>query len=130
MAAFKNPSALADDIDKPLHVRSLEEQVSHNPDYKKIADSISGDNKDLNDAYFYALKDAYEKSGYKPTEDNIRNEAWDAYYRLSDNFRDSYGYGDTDWDYYGFPDFEKKYGTEEEFIQKLIDAHNNFLGGK
>lgn len=126
--AYKSPLDLANSIEKePLHIRSLKEQVSHNPNYKKIADSISNGQDDINDAYFYALKDAYEKSGYNPSEDDIRREAWDSYYRLSDSFKDNWGYNDRDWDYYGVPRFEEKYGTEQDFIQKLIDAHTNYF---
>lgn len=110
---------------KPLHIRSLEEQVSHNPDYMKIAKSISGGNSNLEDAYFYALKDAYERSGFAPTDDDIAREASNAYYGMTDDYRRYYGMNDRDWDEVGWPDFEEKYGTEDQFIERLLEAYKS-----
>ena len=122
---FKSPLDAANAIqkEKPLHVRSLENQTSWNPIYKKIVDSLGKLDDDVSDAYFYGLKDAHEKHNYEPTDDQIREELVDQYYRLSDSFRDSRGYGDHDWDYYGLPEFERKYGREDEFIKRLMDAY-------
>ena len=100
----------------------MKEQISHNPDYKKIADSLSSD-RDINDAYFYALKDAYEKNGYNPTENHIRGEAFDRYWQLADDFQFGRGLSSKEWDEYGINDFEEKYGTESDFTQKLVDAY-------
>lgn len=108
---------------KPLHIRSLEEQVSHNPDYMKIAKSISNGDGSLEDAYFYALKDAYERSRYRPTENDIAREASNAYYGLTNDYREYHGMNDREWDEVGWPDFEEKYGTEEQFIERLLKAH-------
>ena len=116
---------------KPLHIQSLEKQIARNPEYKKIADSLSKE-KDVNDAYFYAFKDAYERNGYEPSENNISDELSDKYWELADGFRDSRGMSDTEWDRFGWEEFERKYGTEADFIDKGLEAHNKYfdeLGG-
>lgn len=114
---------------KPLHVRSLEEQVSWNPRYKAVVDSFVNKDEygkrynDVHDAYFYGLKDAYEKTGYKPTEDDIRRELSDRYWGLADDYRFRHGLGSAAWDNYGWADFDNEYGSEDDFIEKLIDAY-------
>lgn len=108
---------------KPLHIRSLENQIAHNSDYKAIADLLSGNDENLNDAYFYGFKDAYERSGYNPSEDQLRDELMNAYWQFSDNFKDSYGGGS--WAENMFYD---KYGSQEDFIKKGIEAHNKHFG--
>lgn len=109
--------------DKSLHIKSLEKQVSKNPNYKNMADSIT-DNKDINEAYFYGFKEAYEKSGYNPLEKDISKELSNRYWDLANSYRDRYGMDDQEWDAYGWADFEEKIGTEEDFIQKGIKAYN------
>ena len=111
---------------KPLHIRSLEEQVSYNPNYRKIADSLTND-KDTNEAYFYAFKDAYEKHNYEPSNRDIANELSDRYWSLADSYRDRYGMSDGEWDRHGISDFEESYGTEADFIDKGIEAHNKYF---
>lgn len=130
--AYKNPieqaQAIQKENEKPLHIRSFNEQVSWNPTYKKVVDSLGKLDDDVSDAYFYGLKDAHEKHNWEPTDDQIREELIDQYYRLSDGFRDSRGYGDQDWEYYGVPAFEKKYGREDEFVKRLMDAYIKSTG--
>jgi len=108
---------------KPIHIQSLENQVSRNPSYKAIADSIS-DKQDVNEAYFYALKDAFEKNNYEPSDKDISSELSDRYWDLADSFRDRYGMSDGEWDRSGWARFEDEYGTEEDFINKGIEAYN------
>ena len=112
--------------EKPLHIKSLENQVSKNPDYKKIADSLS-DKQDINDAYFYAFKDAYEKHNYEPSNKHIADELSDRYWALADSYRDRYGMSDGEWDRYGVSRFEEEYGTESDFIDKGIESHNKYF---
>ena len=113
---------------EPLHIRSFKEQIAHNPDYKAIADALAPKDDNLNDAYFYGFKDAYEKSGYNPSEKQLRSELSDRYWGLADAMRESRGWGDREWDYYGASQFEDKYGNEEDFIRKGLEAHNKHFG--
>ena len=117
---YKNPieqsEAIQKESEKPLHVRSLENQVAQNPRYEKIARSLAPNDKQLYDSYFYALKDAFEKNDYNPSDDQIRDELVDAYYRANDDFIDRLGEG------YGQQSFENVYGREDTFISKLFDA--------
>ena len=128
---YKSPLEQAEALtpkEKPLHVRSLENQVSWNPTYKKIVDSLGKLDDDVSDAYFYGLKDAHEKHNYEPTDDQIRDELLDQYYRLQDSYRDRWGYNDHDWDWYGEPRFTEKYGREDQFIKRLLDAYIKTMG--
>lgn len=112
--------------EKPLHVRSFERQVANNPQYKSMADSIT-DDKELNDAYFYAFKDAFEKTDYNPSARDVANELSDRYWSLADGFKEQFGMSDGEFDRYGITRFEYYYGTESEFIDKGIEAFNNYL---
>ena len=122
----KGVSDIVNKEEKPIHLRSLENQISRNPDYKKIADSLSN-KEDINDAYFYAFKDAYEKHNYEPSNRHISDELSDAYWKLADDFKDSRGMSQTEWDRYGEPEFERYYGSEADFIDKGLEAHNKYF---
>ena len=111
---------------KSLVVQSLENQVSKNPQYREIANSLS-ENKDVREAYFYGFKDAYERSGYNPSQKDIERELSNRYWELADSYRDRYGMSDGEWDRNGSYDFEEKYGTEEEFISKGLEAHDKYM---
>ena len=117
---YKSPieqsEAIQKESAKPLHVRSLEHQVAQNPKYEKIAKAVAPNDEQLYDSYFYALKDAFEKNAYNPSDDQIRDELVDAYYRANDDFIDRHGKD------YGQYAFENVYGSEDSFIQKLFDA--------
>ena len=103
--------------------KDLASRVAKNPQYDSWVKSIGSKDADVNDAYFYAFKDAYEKNGFKPTEDNIRDELSDRYWSLADGFKDGRGYSDGYWDRSGYDEFMEKYGSEDDFISKGLRAH-------
>lgn len=105
-------------------------RVAKNPQYDSWVKAIGSKDDDVNDAYFYAFKDAYEKNGFKPTEDNIRDELYDRYWGLADSFKDGRGYSDGYWDRGGYDEFMEKYGSEDDFISKGLMAHAGELGQK
>lgn len=128
-----------EDQQKPSMVqKSLEKQVSKNPEYQSYVDSIAK-NKNLTDnekeEYFYAFKDAYEKSstyqrfGYMPSGE-IKNELSNAYYNMASNYQYNKGYSQKQWDEFGLSEFEDKYGTEEKFVQLGFDAWEQSMTDK
>lgn len=105
--------------------KDLAKRVAKNPQYDSWVKSIGSKDADVNDAYFYAFKDAYEKNGFKPTEDNIRDELSDRYWSLANGFKDGRGYSDGYWDRGGYDEFTEKYGSEDDFISKGLRAHGS-----
>lgn len=94
---------------------TLSEQVAHNPHYKKLADSITSDEM-ANDAYFYAFKDAYEQSGYKPTPEGVESSLKHQFGLLKRDYGNRYGDKSL---------FRKEYGTEKSFVNKGLKALYN-----
>jgi hypothetical protein len=110
--------------EKPLHIRSLENQVSKNVDYRAMAELACNGNNDLFDTYFYAFKDAYERNGYKPTDDDIQGELRDAFYSRMDVYQEGNGLTDKEMGDFGMWDFEEEIGvTEDEFIDNGMNAY-------
>ena len=110
--------------EKPLHVRHLEEQVSKNKNYSKMARLACKGHNDLYQAYFYAFKDAHEKHGYKPTNDDIQGELRDAFYQEADTYQNGHGLSDKEMGDFGLWDFEEEIGvTEDEFIDNGMNAY-------
>ena len=94
---------------------TLSEQVSRNPHYAKLADSITSDEM-ANDAYFYAFKDAYEQSGYKPTAEGVESSLKHQFGILKRDYANRYMDKSL---------FRKEYGTEKSFINKGLKALYN-----
>lgn len=118
--------------EKPLHIRSLEKQVAGNPRYRAIADLVEGpsqSNDAIKELYFYAFKDAYEKNGDDGyiNEDTIDAELGDAYYREMDNFMESRGMSQREFDRYGINEFEEEFGTEEDFTNRGKQAWRKYM---
>lgn len=117
-----------DHDNQPLHIKSLAEQSSHNGYFQELADNIEQyapweeKGSRANEAYFYAFKDAFEKSGYDPTEGDIMDAGEEAYRSLEKQIKAQRGFTDEEWDEYGYPDFEEEYGTIGEFIGRMYGA--------
>lgn len=120
--------------------KDLAERIGRNPAYSKMAQYARGDDQDITDDYFYAFKDAYEKSPtfnkynnhYIPFAD-IENELSEAYYRMQDDDYDSHGLTpgsyESDREYermYG-PEFERKHGTHDDYVRKGMDAWERWM---
>lgn len=131
---FKNPVDQSNFLQKDLAKR-----ISRNPAYRQMAQYASGAEKHpANDELFYAFKDAYERSRlfndyeYMP-EDEISDTLSDRYYELQDYDYDSHGLipgsrgGDSEWETYYAPAFEKIYGTHDDFVKKGTDAWKRYM---
>lgn len=112
--------------------KDLAKRVAKNPSYQGMVDSLGLNDDDMKDAYFYAFKDAYERNGFKPTEENIREELSDRYWGLADSYRERMGYGQDDeiWEREGPSFVADQYGPEEEFISNGIEAWKGESGTK
>lgn len=108
-------------------------RISKNPSYRKMAEYATGEpNNKRNEDYFYAFKDAYERSknynnyGHMPEQD-ITDNLWDSYYGLMDNYQNNHGLYGREWERYGIPRFEQDYGTIDEFTNKGLAGWRKFL---
>lgn len=113
--------------------QDLANRIAKNPSYRQMAEYATGEpHHKRNEDYFYAFKDAYERSkqynryGYMP-EDEIRDNLDDAYYGLMDNYQNNHGWWGRDWDDYGVSRFEDEYGTIDDFSGKGLDAWKRWM---
>jgi hypothetical protein len=115
------------------------DRVSKNPAYSKMAQYARGDNQDVADDYFYAFKDAYEQSpDYNKyglmMEDDIGARLSDRYYKLLDDDYAAHGItpdgsyeNDLKYERQYLPEFERKYGTHDDFLSKTKNGWRKWM---
>jgi len=132
---FKSPIDQAQSFD---FKQDFAKRVSSNPAYSKMAQYARGDDKDIGDDYFYAFKDAYEQSPYYAKyglmmEDDIGARLSDRYWQLQDDDYNSRGLtpgsydDDSEYERLYLPEFEKKYGTHEDFLNRTKNAWRKWM---
>lgn len=130
---FKNPVDQANFWQKDLAKRT-----SRNPAYSKMAQYARGDDQDVSDEYFYAFKDAYEQSPdfnkYNlMMESDIKPRLSDRYWKLQDDDYESRGLtpgsyeSDREYEKLYLPEFERKYGTHDDFVNKSMNAWKRWM---
>ena len=124
---FKTPEEQASFLKK-----DFEKRVGRNPSYSKMAQYARGDDQDISDDYFYAYKDAYEQSptfnriGYMNPEE-MKSRLSDRYWDMDYQNRLSIGVPESEYDRYYLGDFEKKYGTYDDFVNKTYNAWKRWM---
>ena len=124
---FKTGNAQSDFLQ-----RDFAKRVGRNPAYSQMAKYARGDEEDKADDYFYAFKDAYEQS---PTfnranymdDEEMKARLGDRYWDLAYQDQKSRGVSDREYDHYYLPQFEKKYGTFDDFVGKTHGAWKRWM---
>ena len=119
--------------------KDFAKRIGRNPAYRQMAQYARGDDQDISDDYFYAFKDAYEQSpdfarNNLMMENDIGARLSDRYYKLLDDDYEAHGItpdgsyeNDSKYEKWYGPQFEKKYGTHDDFVKKTTDAWKRWM---